>query len=197
MFIICAMTNALNCLEIKYSIILMGDEEFRCILKDYNEPHSIQALERVYECLMLKRFRTNIPGCLKFCLENLSSGSEFNYTSFFIFTDGLDYRFIYSQKSTWDSSIFYKESNSFCFIFLLSSVLTEKNKDFLKEIWNSFIYETKKNSLSKINFKSLELEINEEFNNIICEIFLSNLKRTKVEKITNEITYNKPIFKVK
>ena len=27
-FIVCDMTNALNCLEIKYSIVLMGDEEF-------------------------------------------------------------------------------------------------------------------------------------------------------------------------
>ena len=26
MFIVCAMTNALNCLEIQYSIVLMGDE---------------------------------------------------------------------------------------------------------------------------------------------------------------------------
>jgi len=65
-FIVCTMTNALNCLKIKYSIVLMGDEEFRCALKDRNEPHSIKALERVFESLMNRRFRTNIPSCLKY-----------------------------------------------------------------------------------------------------------------------------------
>ena len=130
MFIVCAITNALNCLEIKYSIVLRGDEDFRCILKDYNEPHSIEALERVYECLMLKRFRTNIPGCLKYCLGKMDSNSDFKNISFFIFTDGLDKSFIYTQKNTWDSFIFNKKSNSFGFIFLLSSLLTNQNKIF-------------------------------------------------------------------
>ena len=42
------MANTLNFLEIKYSIVLIGDEDFRCILKDYKEYHSVEALERVY-----------------------------------------------------------------------------------------------------------------------------------------------------
>ena len=116
----------------------MGDEDFRCVLKSYNEAHSIEALERVYECLMLKRYITNIPGCLKYCLEEISSKSDFKYTSFFVFTDGLDKRFVYTQKNTWDSDIFYTKSNSFAFIFLLSQSLTNKNKIFLNEIWNIF-----------------------------------------------------------
>ena len=197
MFIICAMANALNCLEIKYSIVLMGDEDFRCVLKDYNEPHSIEALERVYECLILKRFRTNIPGCLKYCLEEISSKSNFKYTSFFIFTDGLDKRFIYTQKNTWDTNIFYKKTNSFGFIFLLSSILTIKNKEFLNEIWNTFINETKINSHSGIFLKSLELKIDEKFKKNICDIFILNLIRSKNEEPSNEIKYNKPIFTVK
>ena len=113
MFIVSAITNALNYLEMKYSIILMGDEDFRCVLKDYKEPHSLEVLERVYECLMLKRFRTNIPSCLKYSLEEVCISSEFKYTSFFILTDGLDKRFIYIQKNTLDSNIFYTKANSF------------------------------------------------------------------------------------
>ena len=197
MFIICAMTNALNCLEIKYSIILMGDENFRCILKDYNEPHSIEALERVYECLLLKRFRTNIPGCLKYCLEEIIFESGFKNTSFFIFTDGLDKRFICTQKNTWDIHIFHKKTNSFGFIFLLSSILTKKNKDFLNEIWNNFIKETKINSRSGIFLKSLELKIDEKFKKNICDIFILNLIRPKNEETLNEIKYHKPIFTIK
>ena len=197
MFIICAMTNALNCLEIKYSIVLMGDEDFRCILKDYNEPHSIEVLERCYECLMLKRFRANIPGCLKYCLEEICSKSDFKYTSFFIFTDGLDKRFINTQKNTWDTNIFCNKYNSFGFIFLLSSVLSKENKDFIKNIWNIFLNETKINSRSSIYLKSLELKINEEFKNKIIDIFVSNLVRTKNnEDSINEIKYIKPIFEI-
>ena len=196
MLIVCAMTNALNCLEIKYSIVLMGDEDFRCVLKSYNEAHSIEALERVYECLMLKRYITNIPGCLKYCLEEISSKSDFKYTSFFVFTDGLDKRFVYTQKNTWDSDIFYTKSNSFAFIFLLSQSLTNKNKIFLNEIWNKFIKETKKNSHSGIYLKNLELRIDDDFKKKITEIFVLNLVRTKYEEPSNEIKYTKPVFKI-
>ena len=198
-FIICAMTNALNCLEIKYSVVLMGDEEFRCVLKDHNETHSIEVIERVYECLMLRRFRTNIPGCLKYCLDEICSKTDFKYNSFFIFTDGLDKRFIYTQKNIWDTNIFYKKANSFGFIFLLSSILTKDNKDFLNKIWNNFLKETKSNSSSIIFLKSLELKIDNEFKKKISEIFVKNLMRTKNKENENlsELKFNKPLFKIK
>ena len=195
MFIVCAMTNALTCLEIKYSIVLMGDEEFRCVLKNHDEPHSIEVLERVYECLMIRRFRTNIPACLKYCLEELSSKSGFKYSSFFILTDGLDKSFICTQKNTWDINIFNKKNNSFGFIFPLSSILTKENKEFLNEIWNTFLNETK--ARSGVFIKSLELRIDEEFITKINDIFVHNLIRLKSEDSTNEIQYLKPLFKIK
>ena len=197
MFIVCAITNALNCLEIKYSIILMGDEDFRCVLKDHKEPHSIEALERVYECLMLKRFRTNIPGCIKYSLEQVKNYTEFKYTSFFIFTDGLDKSFIYTQKDNWDSNIFYKKSNSFGFIFLLSSILTKPDREFLKKIWTTFLNETKRNSRSTIFLKSLELAINDEFKRQINDIFVLNLLRSKKNESIEEFKFLKPLFEVK
>ena len=195
MFIICAMTNALNCLEIKYSIILMGDEEFRCILKDHRKPHSLEALERVYECLMLRRFRTNIPGCLKYALEEVNKNSDFKNTSFFIFTDGLDKRFIYTQKNTWDLHIFFKKSNSFGFFFFLSKVLEKNEKEFLYQIWDTFLNESKKNSRSSIFLKSSELNIDEEFTKKVIDIFVQNLSRAKKEELKNEI--KKPKFEIK
>ena len=197
MFIICAMTIALNCLEIKYSIILMGDEEFRCVLKDYRKPHSIEALQRVYECLVLRRFRTNIPGCLKYAIEEISNKSDFKYSSFFIFTDGLDKRFVYTQKNTWDSHIFYKKSYSFGFIFFLSSILSKNQKEFLNQIWETFLNESKNNSHSAIFLKSLECLIDEEFKKKVKEIFVSNLSRPKRGELKNEIKYIEPLFQIK
>ena len=196
-FILCAMTNALNCLEIKYSIVLMGDEEFRCVLKDYKKPHSIEALQRVYECLILRRFRTNIPGCLKYAIEEISNKSEFKYTSFFIFTDGLDKRFAYTQKNTWDSHIFNKKSNSFGFIFLLSSILSDDQKKNLYQIWDKFLEESKNNSHTSIFLKNLEPLIDDEFKKKIKDIFESNLSGPKRGELKNEIKYIEPIFKIK
>ena len=169
----------------------MGDEDFRCVLKDFNEPHSVEALERVYECLILKRFRTNIPACLKYCLEEISSKS----TCFFIFTDGLDKRFTYTQEKTWDYYIFHEKTNSFGFIFLLSNILSDKDKKFLNDIWNNFINKPKISS--GIFLKSLELKINEDFKKNICEIFVQNLKRVKSSEPLKEIEYKKPVFNIK
>lgn len=109
MFIVCAITNSLNCLEKKYSIVLMADEEFRYSLKDKNELHSIEALERVFKILMTWRFRTNIPSCYEYSLEKLCSKSSFKYSSFFVLTDGLDKDFVYTQKNSWDTNILNKK----------------------------------------------------------------------------------------
>ena len=79
---------------------------------------------------MIRRFRTSIPACLKFSLEELSSKSGFKHSSFFALIDGLDKSFIYTQKNTWDTNIFNKKNNSFGFIFILSPILTKENKDF-------------------------------------------------------------------
>ena len=192
------MTNALNCLEIKYSIVLMGDEEFRCVIKDYNEPHSKEALERVYECLMIKRFRTNIPGCLRYCLEEICHKSKFKYSSFFIFTDGLDRKFLCTQKNTWDTYIFNKSSNSFGFIFFLSKFLTVENKTFLYNIWNTFLSEIDNNSASKVYIKYFELRIDDQFKEGLTNIFSDNLQRaTKGGELKEEIKYIPPIFTIK
>ena len=39
----------LNSLNIKYSICLFGEEDFKIIMKQFEEEHSIHILQRVYE----------------------------------------------------------------------------------------------------------------------------------------------------
>ena len=60
MSILCAMTLVLNNLNIKYSIGLFGEEDFKIIMKQFDEEHSLLILQQVYECLMMKRYRTNL-----------------------------------------------------------------------------------------------------------------------------------------
>ncbi len=80
---------------------------------------------------------------------------------------------------------------------MLSSILKINDKDFLKQIWNKFINDTKNNSHSGIFLKSLELRIDQKFKDSISEIFILNLLRPKSDEVKNEIKYNKPIFTIK
>ena len=99
MTILCAITMVLNNLNIKYSICLFGEEEFKIIMKQFDEEHSIFILQKVYECLMMKRYRTNLANVVYFAKTNSKFIGENNRSDFyknhpeqiiFIISDGLD-----------------------------------------------------------------------------------------------------------
>ncbi len=52
MFLVCGFTYKLNSLEIPYSITLVSDENFKVTIKNYNEPHSLKVLKRVFDCII-------------------------------------------------------------------------------------------------------------------------------------------------
>lgn len=60
MLIICALTHTLNTIEIPYSVAVIADQNFKCIIKEFEEPHSIKCLQKICECLLIKRFRTKL-----------------------------------------------------------------------------------------------------------------------------------------
>ena len=100
MIILCAISMVLNSLNIKYSIGLFGEEEFKIILKQFEQEHSLLILQKVYECLMMKRYRTNLASVIYFAKNNINFVGEKNNTYNFyknhpeqiiyIITDGLD-----------------------------------------------------------------------------------------------------------
>ena len=99
MTILCAITMVLNNLNIKYSICLFGEEEFKIIMKQFDEEHSIFILQKVYECLMMKRYRTNLANVVYFAKTSTKFIGENNKSDFyknhpeqiiFIISDGLD-----------------------------------------------------------------------------------------------------------
>ena len=71
MLILCAMTMVLHNLKINYSIGLFGDEDFKVIIKQFEDEHSLFILQQVYECLMLKRYRTNLASVVWFAQKNV------------------------------------------------------------------------------------------------------------------------------
>ena len=109
MFILCAMTMVLNSINIKYSIGLFGEEEFKIIMKQFDDEHSLLILQNVYEGLMMKRYRTNLSSVIKFPEKNENFVGEKNKDNFYknhpeqiiyIITDGLDeeLKCLYSWK---------------------------------------------------------------------------------------------------
>lgn len=44
MLIFCALTHALNALEIPYSVAVIADENFKCVIKSFTEEHSVSVL---------------------------------------------------------------------------------------------------------------------------------------------------------
>ena len=59
--LLCSFSIALNSLEIPYGIAVVADEKFKVILKQFEDPHSFDILEKVYECLTIRRFRDIFP----------------------------------------------------------------------------------------------------------------------------------------
>jgi len=101
MIILCAMTMVLYNLRIKYSIGLFGDEDFKIIMKQFDEEHSLLILQQVYECLMLKRYRSNLASVVLFAQKNSQFIGSYNKNKnnfyenhpeqvIYIITDGLD-----------------------------------------------------------------------------------------------------------
>ena len=59
-YILCSYAVAFHLLEINYGIAVVADGKFKIIIKQFEEPHSFEILERVYECLKIRRFRDNL-----------------------------------------------------------------------------------------------------------------------------------------
>ena len=139
MFQVCALTTALYNLEIPYLLSVVGDSGFKVVLKELDEEHSYEALQRALDCIMIKRCNTNIASCVKTALDKFSPEkiNKNRQRVFYIFTNGLDEEYkLYSQ---WKENIFREAYNcTFAFIFSMSDSLKEDQIKDLKEVWEGF-----------------------------------------------------------
>lgn len=180
MLLICGLTEALNSIGISYSVALISDENFKRIIKNYDTPHNKYELQKIYECYMIPRYRTNLAKSAKFAIDNLKydsnkaneDGKINSNTAYFIFSDGMDEN-LYFGKNFKD--ILFNDANlSFGFVFIKSSLLTADNSKILENLWNNFNNEII-GSLSKVQVQIIEnklepnkiLEISKMFVNIL------------------------------
>ena len=102
---VCALTTVFYSLEIPYLISVVGDSGFKVVLKELDEEHSIENLQKALDCIFIKRCNTNIASCIKTAIDKFKSLDEKNAQRvFYMFTNGLDEEFTLCEQ--WKERIF-------------------------------------------------------------------------------------------
>lgn len=132
-------------LKIPYSITMISDENFRAVIKDFNEAHSKEVIQKILDCAMIKRFKSNYAKNLKFSIDNLKYyNSNRKQRAFYLFSDGLNEDLKLSKS--WADLILNDENNSFGFIFIKSPQIL--NVEIWKKVWDNFDIKVKERDAS-------------------------------------------------
>ena len=187
MLFVCGLTNALNNLEIKYSLNLIGDSALKVRIKETKEPHSELALQKLYDCCFIKRNLTQLAGCIQYFMDTYNEDKSIN-NIYYIFSNGFDYEL--KKLKAWRLKIFNDYHNSFSFIFIKSNILQkEKNRKYeleLKNLWKKFSENLKMCS----SFGNLiDISLQDIENEKIIDRLVLNLSEVLLRK-TNISNYN-------
>ena len=114
---------------------MISDDKFRAVIKDFQEPHSIDVIQRIKDCAMIQRFKSNYASNLKYAIDNSKYfNTNRKQRAFFIFSDGLDENLKLSRS--WAELILNEKNNSFGFIFIKSPELSKP--EIWENIWKNF-----------------------------------------------------------
>ena len=182
MHLICGLTEALNSIGIPYSVALISDENFKRIIKNYDTPHNKYELQKIYECYMIPRYRTNLAKSIKFAIDNLKydsnkiteEGKINSNTAYFIFSDGMDENLFFGKE--FKDILFNNINLSFGFIFIKSSLLTDKHTEVLEKLWKNFNNEISGSS-SKVQIQIIENKLEYIKIREISKMFVNMLSR--------------------
>ncbi|KAK8891276.1 hypothetical protein M9Y10_028484 [Tritrichomonas musculus] len=196
MLIICALTQALNALEIPYSAAVIADENFKCVIKPFSEPHSHYALQRICDCLFIKRYRTKLANSMKFAITSMSYSADTSRPNRAIFTltDGLDEQLILTKS--WADQVLNNEKISFGFVFIKSAQLTGENLQFLENTWSNFEAEVKShNARSIVKVASINAIFGKAVADKLSAMFATVMKRyAQPDSNASGFKYQKPQF---
>ena len=133
---VCALTTVLYSLEIPYLISVVGDSGFKVVIKELEEEHSIENLQKALDCIFIKRCNTNIASCIKTATDKFKTLDENAHRVFYMFTNGLDEEFALFDQ--WKDRIFVNPNHSFAFIFSKPVTIKPEQSKFLSEFWDKF-----------------------------------------------------------
>jgi len=190
MFIICALTDALTALEIPYSAAVIADQNFKCIIKTFDEDHSFQVLQRICDCLLIKRYKTKLASSIKFAIDSMqyTYDKNRNQRAIFTFSDGLDEQLILTKS--WKDSILINPDISIGFVFIKSALLLGKNLEIVQDMWKNF--ETQTN----VSIANIKAEISEEVKNELNKVFINVMSRKSLNSPKNTDKYEFPTFSI-
>ena len=135
--IICGIVNALNIVNISYAISLVGDSQFECTLKPFDKEHTMENLQKILDCLFIKRFICKNANAIQYAIKFTKANST--YRVILMFTDGLDEDFLLIDD--WKNKLFNNYNFSFGFFFINSENVCNKHSedlDYLKVKWDEF-----------------------------------------------------------
>ena len=79
------LITVFDSLEIPYLLSVVGDSGFKVVLKELDEEHSIENLQKVLDCIFIKRSNTNIASCIKTAIDKFKTLNEKAQRVFYIF----------------------------------------------------------------------------------------------------------------
>ena len=198
MFQVCALATAFHSLEIPYLISLIGDSGFKVVLKNLFDEHSNENLQKVLDCIFIKRYKTKLFSCIK-AINNYKVLDNDSHRIFYIFTNGLDEDFGLIEQMR--DRAFLNEKNSLVFIFSKFENIEKEKSDILTDLWTKFgdycksndlpveLIEMTKDKLFVHNDKTLE--INEEsilnMTKVITSVLIKNKENDNNSKIEKSI----------
>ena len=190
---ICALTRVFQSLDIPYLISVVGDSGFKVVLKELDEEHSIENLQKVLDCIFIRRHYTNVASCIKTAIDKFKTLNKNSHRVFLMFTNGLDEEFtLYEQ---WKNSIFVNKNHSFIFILSKNNKNHEEINEYFTKIFDKFTSYCKSNGLKVEIFKMNYYEFNEEkignYVKTLFNIFKSSQNEDSINTInkTEKVSY--------
>ena len=155
------MIRIMHMINIKYSILLCADDNFKIELKNYDEIIDFEdIIERIYETCIIRRYKNNILKSTQIAIEYMKCENIDNRV-FCIFADSLDESIL--QFSYWKEKILINKYNSFIFFVETTHKLKEEMRPIITNMWENFEKSANKEACSKIKLIMIEQH---NFNNI-------------------------------
>ena len=132
----CGIANCLDSLEIPYSIVVFADYKFQYVIKDFNEPHSNEILQRILDCVLVSRYLTRIADACWFIKKKVKCNGR-EKRAICLISNGLDPKLKIPEK--W--LLIFDNRDNECFNFFFINSLNEKDNieyNEIIEIWKNF-----------------------------------------------------------
>ena len=193
--ILCGIVNALNVVNINYAISVVAESQFACTLKPFDVDHSFIYLQKVLDCLFIKRFIGKNINWISYAMNK--TGASSLYRTILVFSNGMDEDF--NLIDEWQEKIFNNPNYSFGFFFINSVEMCNHftdQLDYLKVKWDEFQNKiSEKGTNIQLYYYNSYFENYKDLYNNIAERVAILLERDNNEK-NNEADYNPPIFNI-